>query len=129
MPSRLNQLAARTAVPSLLAYAGETIVHWPAGVEANAVEIQAIVDRTEQTQEFGELMDANGRKVPLLCELTIPGSVAVTTYEARPEQASVFVFDGLCWHADRVVDPGRSGGLQRITVKRAQGVTSKRTRG
>jgi hypothetical protein len=124
MPSRMAQLAARTAVPTLLAMHGETVVHWPGGIESAAVEIKAIVDRTEQIPEVGSLTTQNGKAFPYTWEIQIPNTVQVVN-ETRPETVSKFVIDGLVWFVDRVVDPG-VGGLQRVIVKRTPGSVTKR---
>lgn len=129
MSSRMAQLAARTAVPTLLAFHGETIVHWPGGDETAAVEITAIVDRSEQTAEIADLKDQSGERVPVFVELTMAATIEVTTYQARREQCSVFIVDDKAWHAERVIGTDRGSGLQRVIAVRKQGVTTKRTRG
>lgn len=84
----------------MLGVMGKPVVHWPAGVEAAAETITAIIDRSEQISEFAQLETQAARTVPLEATLTMATTVNVT-YAERPNRVSVFVIDGERWYADR----------------------------
>jgi hypothetical protein len=114
---------ATAALAQLFDVLGESVVHWPAGKQADAVTIQAIVDRSEQTPLQARLEGPAGRKNVRFATLLLYRSVTVTESQDQLK-ASIFVFDSQKWFAVTVNsadDGGQEVSVESVTA--GQGYT------
>jgi len=116
---------AAAALAQLLDVLGRTVVHWPRGVAADAVNVMAIVDRTDQAAGAGLMNAGTNRHVAKRALLTLSSAVSVTA-EEEPKNNSCFVFDGLTWQAEEIVTVEE--GSQDVIVKHVSGVHTGRGR-
>lgn len=80
---------------------GESVVHWPAGVERNAETITAIVDRSQQVPDRANWEASNRRSLTKSRGLIVRPTVSVTEPTDKVA-ASVFVIDGVRWYAHAI---------------------------
>lgn len=103
---------------------GETIVRWPLGVEANAENVTAIVDRDEEAalnklsaMQMEHIRDRSQEGIPRVCRIDVPVTQAT-------DDNDQWVIDGEVWEATRVF--GRDAGTKTVLLERWDGLYTSR---
>lgn len=117
----LDDFFAETVTPAMQSAFGVAVVHWPRGVEADAENVEAQIDRSDMQSEFTPLEADRQRKQTLRMPVGLLKTVDVTHAETG-RTCSVLVIDGEQWGVERLLgeDPG-AAGLRYFLVVRTVG--------
>lgn len=98
---------------------GETVTIWPAGVEANARDIAAILlTETRQSvfRERSRVLDHDEMEIMFSSRSDDEGIVAPLE-RARGGPGDLFIIDGSTWYLKQLLEDGRrGGGLHRVLL-------------
>lgn len=103
----------------------ESVTHWPAGVEANAATITAIVVRDAEDQGVAVSDDA-GEQIAKTAHFLVDDDESITVEDREIDRDIFVTSDGDTWRAVRIV--GRDAGMLTIEAVSTAGIRQHRSR-
>lgn len=101
------------------------VIHYPLGVVADGVEIDAIVSLDDEEEPDPDTMQGARRKRK--GKLDVSSSLTITVSE-RPKNRDTFLIDEELWGACGLAAGPGEGGLQTVLIEREEPISTKRTR-